>query len=56
MAREIKISPDGNSVAIRSDADPDAWNAYGVMSAIHGGHWSASSELTEWTTVTVPST
>jgi hypothetical protein len=49
--REIRVSPDGNSVAVRSDAGVDDWNAWGVMSAIHGGHWSSTSELAGWTPV-----
>lgn len=49
--REIRVSPDGNSVAIRSDSGPEDWNAWGVMSAINGGHWSSSSELQDWTPV-----
>ena len=49
--REIRVSPDGNSVAVRSDAPAEAWNAWGVMSALHGGHWSATSELADWTAV-----
>lgn len=48
MAREIRVSPDGNSVAVRSDFPDDAWNAWGVMNAINGGHWSATSELAGW--------
>lgn len=51
--REMLLSPDGTKVAIRSDqADPEAWNAWGVFSAIHGGHWSATSELWGWTFLT----
>lgn len=50
MERQYLISPDGNAVAVRSDqADPEAWNACGVMHALHGGHWSASAELVGWT-------
>ena len=50
MVREYLISPDGNAVAVRSDqADPDAWNAWGVIHAQHGGHWSATAELIGWT-------
>ena len=47
--REIRVSPDGNYVAIRSDAtDPQAHNAWGVMHAVHGGHWSMTSEVETW--------
>lgn len=52
MSRLVLVSPDGNAVAIRSDTpDPDAWNAWGVIHAQHGGHWSASPELYGWTVV-----
>lgn len=54
MAREIRVSPDGNSVAVRSDFPADNWNAWGVMNAINGGHWSSSNELADWTVVDVP--
>lgn len=51
--REMLLSPDGNKIAIRSDQeDPEAWNAWGVFSALHGGHWSATSELWGWTVLT----
>jgi hypothetical protein len=46
--REVRVSPDGDSVAIRSDNAPDAWNAWGVMNAINGGHWAKTDQLTDW--------
>ena len=50
MARQYLVSPDGKAVAVRSDqADPEAWNAWGVIHAQHGGHWSATAELIGWT-------
>lgn len=50
MVREYLVSPDGNAVAVRTDqADPDAWNAWGVIHAINGGHWSTTAELVGWT-------
>ncbi len=50
MGREVRVSPDGNAVAIRSDAvDPEAYNAWGVMHSQHGGHWASTSEITGWT-------
>lgn len=53
MEREIRVSPDGNMVAIRSDSEPDAWNAWMVGHYLHGGHWSSTSELTGgWSVVT----
>jgi len=54
MSRQVLLSPDGNRVAIRSDqADSQAWNAWGVFDARHGGHWSAQSELDGWTVLAV---
>lgn len=52
--REVRVSPTGDAVAIRSDWAADAWNAWGVMDAINGGHWCASNAVAEWTVATVP--
>lgn len=53
MERAVKVSPDGFMVAVRSDVeDENAWNAWGVMHAFHGGHWSSTSELEGWSDVT----
>lgn len=49
--REIRISPDGDSVAIRSDHPENAWNAWAVMNAINGGHWDRSERLADWSVV-----
>ena len=50
MPRQYLVSPDGDAVAVRTDqTDPEAWNAWGVIHARHGGHWSASAELIGWT-------
>lgn len=46
--REVRLSPDGNSIAIRTDWPADAWNAWGVMDANNGGHWAKSEEIAEW--------
>jgi hypothetical protein len=46
--REIRVSPDGNAIAIKTDSENDAWNAYGVIHAIHGGHWIIGSEVKDW--------
>lgn len=49
MSRQYLVSPDGDAVAVRSDqADPEAWNAWGVIHAQRGGHWSATAELIGW--------
>lgn len=52
MEREIRVSPDGFMVAIRGDNPPEAWNAWMVSHAIHGGHWASTAELNGWSTVT----
>lgn len=52
--REVRVSPDRDSVAIRSDWPADNWNAWAVMNAVNGGHWSATSEVENWDVVTVP--
>jgi hypothetical protein len=50
MNREIRLSPDGNSVAIRSDdADPESVKAWGVMRALEGGYWARTSQVDGWT-------
>ena len=54
MARQVKVSPDRTCVAIRSDAAEDAWNAWGVFSAIHGGHWCGDADIADWDVVDVP--
>jgi hypothetical protein len=52
--REIKVSPDGKAVAIRTDADAEEWNAWGVIHCKNGGHWSTAPELENWIAVTLP--
>ena len=53
MAREVRLSPDGISVAIRNDqaADPEAWNAWGVMDSHSGGAWLPESRISNWETI-----
>jgi hypothetical protein len=46
--REIRISQDGDSVAIRSDQPADSPLAYGVFHAVHGGHWASSQDVDDW--------
>lgn len=46
--REIRVSPDGNAIAIRTDSAIDEWDAYGVIHAIRGGHWIIGSEVKDW--------
>ena len=50
--REVRISPDGNSVAIRTDHPEGAWNEWGVMSAVNGGAWSDGVYVEGWTPIT----
>jgi hypothetical protein len=45
---EMRVSPDGESIAIRGENAEDAYNAWAVMNRRHGGHWSASSEVANW--------
>lgn len=52
--REIRVSPDGNAVAIRSDNPIEAWNAWAVMHAINGGHWASSGEVADWLAMLMP--
>jgi hypothetical protein len=50
MPREIRISPDGDSVAIRTDEqDPESIKAWGVMRALKGGYWARTAQLDDWT-------
>lgn len=51
---EIRVSSDGDSVAIRSDNPVDAWNAWAVMSRVNGGHWSKAAEVADWDVVVEP--
>lgn len=51
MPREIRLSPDGDTVAIRSDWPEDHSNAWAIMSAINGGSWAFSSYVEEWQTI-----
>lgn len=45
---EVRLSPDGNSSAIRSDAPEEDWRAWGVMDRHNGGHWAATDEVADW--------
>lgn len=51
MAREIRVSPDGDSVAIRTDAGPEEWNAWNVNHAIKGGFWGFAAHVEGWTAI-----
>lgn len=56
MDREVRISPDGMMVAIRSNAPADDWNAWMVGHCLHGGHWASTAELVGWSVVTAVQT
>ena len=50
MPREIRLSPDGDAVAIRSDeTDPESSKAWGVMRALKGGYWISTAQIADWT-------
>lgn len=49
MPREIRLSPDGNSVAIRTDeTDDESTRAWGVMRVGRGGYWARTSQVADW--------
>lgn len=48
MAREIRVSPDGDSVAIRTDAGAEEWNAWGVIHAKTGAFWGWAAHVEGW--------
>jgi len=48
MAREIRVSPDGDSVAIRTDAGAEEWNAWNVTHAIQGSFWGFPAHVEGW--------
>lgn len=52
MEREVRVSPDGNAVAIRGNAPVDSDTAWGVMHSQHGGHWASTAELADWIPLT----
>ena len=50
--REVRISTDGNAIAIRTDNEAGAYNAWAVMHVLHGGAWCSSAEVDGWTDIT----
>lgn len=52
--REIRVSPDGNSVAIRSDHPDNGPLAWGVMSVemtgarVRGSSWASDDAVADW--------
>ena len=51
MAREVRVSPDGEATAIRSDKPVDSDEAYGVIHATNGGAWVPLTQVDDWTIV-----
>lgn len=49
--REVRISTDGDSVAVRSDNAADSWNAWAVMNCINGGYWAKEQQVSGWNVV-----
>lgn len=49
--REVRVSPDGDKVAIRGNAPADAPNAWGYFDAVNGGGWVPEAEVADWTVV-----
>lgn len=49
--REVRISPDGQAVAIRSDQDADGYSAFGIMHALHGGAWAPAASVDGWAVI-----
>lgn len=46
--REIRVSPDGDAVAIRTD-NPDSGNkAFALIHVEHGGAWVPESSIADW--------
>lgn len=52
--REIRVSPDGDQVAIRSHSDPDGPLAWGILSMeltgarVRGTRWAGEDEVAGW--------
>lgn len=54
MAREVRISPDGDLVAIRNDDGVEPWKQWAVMHARWGGQWNDDAYVADWAVLTVP--
>jgi len=46
--REIRVSPDGDAVAIRTDNPAEGRRAWGVTHVQHGSSWSPASVVEGW--------
>lgn len=58
MQREVRVSPDGNKVAIRTNHPEGAWNAWGCFGIGEtaedmdaGGHWNDAAAVDDWEVV-----
>jgi hypothetical protein len=49
--REVRVSPDGQAVAIKTDRNPEGNQAWGVIHFEHGGSWVPMSSVADWTPV-----
>lgn len=55
MAREIRVNPSGDAVAVRSNHPIESSLAYGVIdmesigSRPKGGRWGTAEEVADWT-------
>lgn len=54
MARQVRISPDGNLIAIRNNDGVEAWKQWAVMHANWGGQWNDDDYVADWTPLEVP--
>ena len=50
--REVRISPDGDSIAIKSDNAEGSWNEWACMNSINGGYWAKGNQVETWNIVT----
>jgi hypothetical protein len=50
--REVRISLDGDVVAVRSDWPAEHEMAWGCMHAKHGGYWTQTANVADWKVVT----
>lgn len=50
--REIRVSPDGHAVAIKTDNSEEGRRAWGVIHAINGGSWVSAASVADWVDIT----
>lgn len=48
MSREIRVSADGDSVAIRTDEAQDSYKAWNVTHALDGSFWGFEMHVEGW--------